>query len=171
MSVGVGGNTDEFLAGDESLSERVTRRRIDPMRTMTTRISQIQLVVIPVSDQERSVAFYEALGFERRNDIPWGDGHRWVEVYPPGGSTGLVLIPPGPDERIGVHTGVILNTDDIDATHTELRNRGVDVDPGVARVGAPAEIRIGPVEMSGPVPPMFYFRDPDGNTLLVVQPG
>jgi len=27
------------------------------------------------------------------------------------------------------------------------------------------------VEMAGPVPPMFYLRDPDGNTLLVVQPG
>ena len=35
------------------------------MRVTTSRISQIQLVVIPVSDQERSLAFYEALGFER----------------------------------------------------------------------------------------------------------
>lgn len=141
------------------------------MRTMIDRISQIQLVVIPVSDQERSVAFYEALGFERRNDIPWGDGQRWVEVYPPNGTTGLVLIPPEPGESTGVHTGLILNTDDIDAAHSELRSIGVDVDAEVARVGAPAEIRIGPVEMSGPVPPMFYFRDPDGNTLLLVQPG
>jgi catechol 2,3-dioxygenase-like lactoylglutathione lyase family enzyme len=141
------------------------------MRTSTSRISQIQLIVIPVSDQDRSLAFYESLGFERRNDIPWGDGQRWVEVYPPGGSTGLVLVPPGPGEPVGVHTGVILNTDDIDATHAELRSLGVEVDPEVARVGAPAEIRIGPVEMSGPVPPMFYFRDPDANALLVVQPG
>ena len=43
-----------------------------------------------------------------------------------------------------MRTGIILNTDDID--------------PEVARVGAPAEIRIGPVQMTGPVPPMFYFR-------------
>jgi catechol 2,3-dioxygenase-like lactoylglutathione lyase family enzyme len=135
------------------------------------RISLVQLVVIPVSDQDRSVAFYESLGFERRNDIPWGDGQRWVEVYPPGSSTGLVLIPPAPDEAVGRNTGVILNTDDIDATHAELQALGVDVDAEVARVDAPAEIRIGPVEMSGPVPPMFYFRDPDRNTLLIVQPG
>jgi catechol 2,3-dioxygenase-like lactoylglutathione lyase family enzyme len=64
-----------------------------------------------------------------------------------------------------------LNTDDIDATHAELRALGVDVDESVARVGVPAKIRIGAVEMAGPVPPMFYFRDPDGNSLLIVQPG
>jgi catechol 2,3-dioxygenase-like lactoylglutathione lyase family enzyme len=141
------------------------------MGTTVCRISQVQLIVIPVSDQERSVAFYEGLGFERRNDIPWGNGYRWVEVYPPNSSTGLVLVPPGPGESTGVRTGIILNTDDIEAAHAELRSLGVDVDPEVARVGAPAEIRIGPVQMAGPVPPMFYFRDPDGNALLIVQPG
>jgi catechol 2,3-dioxygenase-like lactoylglutathione lyase family enzyme len=141
------------------------------MRTMASRISLIQLVVIPVGDHDRAVAFYESLGFERRNDIPWGDGQRWVELYPPGSSTGLVLVPPRPGEPTGVQTGIILNTDDIDAAHAELQALGVDVDPEVARVGAPARIRIGPVEMAGPVPPMFYFRDPDGNALLLVQPG
>ena len=141
------------------------------MRTIASRISQIQLVVIPVGDQERSVAFYESLGFEKRNDIPWADGQRWVEVDPPNSSTGLVLIPPRPGEVTGVQTGIILNTDDIDAAHKELQSLGVDVDPEVARIGAPARIRIGPVEMAGPVPPMFYFRDPDGNALLLVQPG
>ena len=141
------------------------------MGTTKCRISQVQLVVIPVRDQERSVAFYESLGFVKRNDIPWGDGHRWVEVYPPDSSTGLVLVPPRPGEAAGVQTGIILNTDDIDAAHDELRSLGVDVDLEVARVGAPARIRIGPVEMAGPVPPMFYFRDPDGNALLIVQPG
>ena len=135
------------------------------------RISRIQLVIVPSRDQDRSVAFYEMLGFEKRNDIPWADGHRWIEFYPPGAPTGIALVPPGPNDAIGVPTGILLNTDDIDAAHAELRALGVDVDESVARVGAPAEIRIGAVEMAGPVPPMFYFRDPDGNSLLIVQPG
>jgi hypothetical protein len=80
------------------------------------------------------------------------------------------LVPPGPGDATGVQTGIILNTDDIDAAHAELRSMGVDVDSEVARVGAPTEIRIGAVQMAGPVPPMFYFRDPDGNALLIVQP-
>ncbi len=139
------------------------------MSTTTHRITQLQLVVIPSTDQERSLAFYEALGFERRNDSPWGDGYRWVEVYPPGGTAGMALVPPRHGDPTGVQTGIILNTDDIDAAHAEMKANGVDVDTEVARVGAPAAIRIGAVELVGPVPPMFWFRDPDGNQLLVVE--
>jgi catechol 2,3-dioxygenase-like lactoylglutathione lyase family enzyme len=134
-------------------------------------ISQIQLVVIPVTDQDRSVAFYESLGFEKRADFPWRDGYRWIEVYPQGGSAGLALVPPGPGDRAGIQTGIILNTDDIDAAHARLRALGVDADAEIARPGSPAEIRIGAVQLAGPVPPMFYLRDPDANTLLMVQPG
>jgi catechol 2,3-dioxygenase-like lactoylglutathione lyase family enzyme len=137
--------------------------------TTTSRISQIQLVMIPSTDQDRSVAFYEALGFEKRNDIPWGDGYRWVEVYPPSGNTGIALLPPRAGDPTGVQTGIILHTDDIDASHAHLQASGVDVDAEVARIGAPAQIRLGAVELAGPVPPMFWFRDPDGNTLLLVE--
>jgi catechol 2,3-dioxygenase-like lactoylglutathione lyase family enzyme len=138
--------------------------------TTASRISQINLVMIPSADHDRSVAFYEALGFEKRSDITFGDGHRWVELYPPSGATGIALAP-GRAEEAGVQTGIILASDDIDATHVELRSSGVDVDDEVARVGAPAAIRIGAAEVVGPVPPMFYLRDPDGNALLIVQPG
>jgi catechol 2,3-dioxygenase-like lactoylglutathione lyase family enzyme len=136
-----------------------------------SRFSRIQLVTVPSTDQDRSVAFYEMIGFERRNDVPWGNGHRWVELYPPSAPTGIALVPPGPGDPTSVQTGIILNTDDIDAAHAQLRALGVAVDESVARVGSPAQIRIGAVEMAGPVPPMFYFRDPDGNSLLIVQPG
>ncbi|MFZ0214758.1 MAG: VOC family protein [Candidatus Dormiibacterota bacterium] len=139
------------------------------MITSKTQITQLQLVVVPSTDQDRSVAFYEALGFEKRADWPWGDGQRWIEVYPPTGKAGISLVPPGAGDPIGIPTGIILNTPDIDATHAGLRSRGLDVDAEVARVGAPAEIRIGAVQLAGPTPPMFYVRDPDGNALLVVE--
>jgi catechol 2,3-dioxygenase-like lactoylglutathione lyase family enzyme len=139
------------------------------MSTTKAHISQIQLVLVPSSNQDRSLAFYESLGFERRNDIPWGDGYRWVEVYPAGGTAGIALVPPRHGDSTGISTGIILNVDDIDATHAEMQSSGVDVDAEVARVGAPAAIRIGAVELVGPVPPMFWFRDPDGNALLIVE--
>ncbi len=132
-------------------------------------INLVQLVTIPTTDQARSLAFYKSLGFEVRADFPWADGHRWIEVYPPGTSTGLSLVPPGPDP-VGVRTGIILNTHDIDAAHARMIALGVDVDPDIARVGSPAKARIGAVEKAEPEPPMFWFRDPDGNQLLVVQP-
>ena len=140
------------------------------MRVTASGIRHLSLVCIPTPDQDRAIDFYESLGFEKRTDVPFGGGYRWVEVYPPGTRTGLALIPPGPDP-VGIRTGVILDTGDIDATHAELRALGVDVDPEVARPGAPAVVRLGAVEMAGPQPPMFWFRDPDGNELLVVQPG
>ncbi|MDQ6930995.1 MAG: VOC family protein [Candidatus Eremiobacteraeota bacterium] len=139
------------------------------MNKTSSRLSQIQLVMVPSSDQERSLAFYEAVGFERRNDIPWGEGYRWVEVYPPGGNTGIALIPRRPGEAAGVTTGIILHTDDIDATHAAMRSSGVDVDDGIARKGSPTKIRLGANEMAEPSPPMFWFRDPDGNSLLIVE--
>ena len=132
-------------------------------------IDLVQLVTIPTNDQSRSLAFYEALGLEVRADFPWQDGHRWIEVYPPGTSTGLALIPAGPDP-VGVRTGVILNTTDIEAAHGRMKRLGVDVDPNVARIGSPARARIGAVKQAEPQPPMFWFRDPDGNELLLVEP-
>lgn len=133
------------------------------------RIDRVQLVTIPTTDQERSLAFYRALGFEVRADARWDHGHRWIEVYPPGTPTGLALVPPGPDP-VGIRTGIILNTADIDAAHAHLSEIGVDVDPAIARPGSPARARIGAVERAEPVPPMFWFRDPDGNELLIVEP-
>jgi catechol 2,3-dioxygenase-like lactoylglutathione lyase family enzyme len=131
-------------------------------------IDLVQLITVPTTDQARSLVFYESLGFEVRADFPWADGHRWIEVYPPGTSTGLSLIPAGPDP-VGVRTGIILNTRDIDAAHARMRAIGIDADP-IARVGSSVQARIGAVEKAEPVPPMFWFRDPDGNELLVVQP-
>ena len=127
------------------------------MPTTATGINEISLVIIPVPDQDRSIAFYEKLGFEKRTDIAFGGRYRWVEVYPPAGTAGIALAPPREQDPVGVQTGISLSTDDIDATHAELSSRGVDVDAEVQRMG-------------DPVPPMFWFRDPAGNSLMIVQP-
>jgi catechol 2,3-dioxygenase-like lactoylglutathione lyase family enzyme len=123
-----------------------------------TRISQIGTVVVPVSDQDRAIEFYtEALGFEKRTDVPFGNGYRWVEVGPADAPTTIAIVPPPPGKPTGnVETGIALNTDDVDTVHADLKARGVDVDEEVSRMG-------------DPVPPMFWFRDPEGNTLLVVE--
>ncbi len=54
------------------------------MSKTRTRIEKIGTVIVPVSDQERAIAFYvDALGLEKRADVPFGDGNRWVEVGRP----------------------------------------------------------------------------------------
>ena len=127
------------------------------MTITASRISQINLVMIPSPDQDRSIDFYvNKLGFEKRTDVPFGDKYRWVEVYPPKGTTGIALAPPRENDPVGIETGISLTTDDIEVTHTELKSARVDVDAEISRMG-------------DPVPPMFWFRDPDGNTLMVVE--
>ena len=127
------------------------------MSTTATRLREISLVVIPARDQDRSIEFYESIGFHKRVDTPFGNGYRWVEVYLPEGTTGIALAPPPQGTAAEAReTGITLTTDDIDTTHAELKSRGVDVDPEVMRMGAP-------------VPPMFWFRDPDGHKLMVVE--
>lgn len=130
------------------------------MTTTATRIRSLCLVCVPTPDQDRAIDFYEKLGFEKRTDVPFGGGYRWVEVYPPEGTTGIALAPPPPGqgEVTPVQTGITLDTDDIDAAHAAFKALGVDVDEQVARMG-------------DPVPPLFWFRDPTGHTLMVVEQG
>jgi catechol 2,3-dioxygenase-like lactoylglutathione lyase family enzyme len=123
----------------------------------TTNITQVGTVIVPVSDQDSAISFYcDKLGMEKRSDVPFGNGDRWVEVAPPGADTSIAIVKPRPGEPVGVETRIALSTSDIDADHAELKARGVDVDDEVSRMG-------------DPVPPMFFLRDQDGNKLFVVQ--
>ncbi|MFI5004790.1 MAG: VOC family protein [Solirubrobacterales bacterium] len=122
-----------------------------------TRITQLGTVMVPVSDQDKALEFYTAkLGFEKRADIPFGRGDRWVEVAPPGAETTIALVTPREGESVGIQTRVGFSTKDVDADHAQLLAQGVDADPEVMRMG-------------DPVPPMFFFRDQDGNNLMIVQ--
>ena len=91
-------------------------------------ITKAKTVGVYVSDQDRALDFYvNALGFEKRADIPFGGGYRWVEVAPAGAETVLVLYtPPGLEDRIGTFAGVVFECDGIRSTYEELRNRGVE---------------------------------------------
>jgi catechol 2,3-dioxygenase-like lactoylglutathione lyase family enzyme len=126
--------------------------------TATTTVSQIANVIIPVDDQDKMLAFYtEKLGLELRADVPFGNGDRWIEVAPPEAQTPIALCPPGPNGTTGnLNAGITLQVDDIDSYRNQLEAAGVDVDAEVSRMG-------------DPVPPMCWFRDPEGNSLMVVE--
>ena len=122
-----------------------------------TGIGQISVICVPTSNQDAAIGFYRSLGFEKRTDTPFGGGYRWVEVYPPEGTTGIALAPPRPGTEVSpVETGITLTARDIDATHAALKAGGLDVDAEVSRMG-------------DPVPPMFWLRDPSGHSLMVVE--
>jgi catechol 2,3-dioxygenase-like lactoylglutathione lyase family enzyme len=124
-----------------------------------TSVSKIATVIIPVADQDKQIDFYvEKLGFEKRVDIPFGGQYRWVEVGLPDQETTIALAPPPPDGDTQVgerQTGISLHSADVDGYHSQLKDAGVDVDAEVSRMG-------------DPVPPMFWLRDAEGNSLMVV---
>jgi catechol 2,3-dioxygenase-like lactoylglutathione lyase family enzyme len=122
-------------------------------------ITQVGRVCVTVADTDRAIDFYVGkLGFEKVVDVPMGDAGRWVEVAVSGTPTTIALAPPPQGKSAGgTDTGICLDTADVDADHAALKAAGVDVDDEVSRWG-------------DPIPPMFWVRDPDGNSLIVVQP-
>ena len=113
--------------------------------TSKLNISKVGRVCVTIADTDRALDFYVGtLGFEKVVDEPMGPDMRWVEVQVAGAETTIALAPPPPGQEAGgSQTGICLDTS--------------DVDDEVSRYG-------------GPVPPMFWLRDPDGNSLIVVQP-
>jgi catechol 2,3-dioxygenase-like lactoylglutathione lyase family enzyme len=106
-------------------------------------INAVGRVCVTVADTDRAIDFYvDTLGFEKVVDIPMGPDMRWVEVAVADAKTTIAIC---------------LDTSDLEADHAALKAAGVDVDEEIARYG-------------DPVPPMFWVRDPDGNSLIVVQP-
>ena len=121
-----------------------------------TGISGVRTVGVPVTDQDRALGFYVGtLGFEMRLDAAFGGGQRWIEVAPPGATMTIALVAAHEGVPAGVETGIRFTTADADADHAALRTAGVDVDPEVLRWPG--------------VPPMFAFRDQDGNGLEIVE--
>ncbi len=123
----------------------------------TTTITTIRTVAIPAADQDRSVAFFvEKLGFEKLMDAELAEGFRWVEVAAPGSSVSVAIVTASDELPAGVDTGIRFVTTDATAEHASMTDQGVDVGELLAWPG---------------VPLMFSFKDIDGNTFYLSEPG
>ncbi len=119
-------------------------------------ITQLRTVGVPVTDQDRALAFYTgSLGFEKRIDVSVGADLRWIEIAPSGSDgASIALIRATEGVPAGVETGIRLMTPDADRTHAGMLAAGIHADEVLRWPDAP---------------PMFAFRDPDGNGLEVVE--
>lgn len=117
-------------------------------------ITMVKFVGIPVSDQERALAFYtELLGFSVATDQPMGPGQRWIELRIADSPTRVVLFTPeGHEDRIGTFFNGSLACDNVEATYRQLSERGVEF------IEAPT---------AQPWGTFAKFRDPDGNTFVL----
>jgi catechol 2,3-dioxygenase-like lactoylglutathione lyase family enzyme len=123
----------------------------------TTTITTIRTVAIPTADQDRALAFFvERLGFEQQMDAEIAEGFRWIEVAPPGSPVSVAIVTASSELPAGVDTGIRFVTTDAEAEHAAMERAGVDVGEVLRWPGVPA---------------MFEFRDPDGNTYYLAEPG
>ncbi|MBA3801485.1 MAG: VOC family protein [Actinomycetota bacterium] len=122
-----------------------------------TTITTIRTVAIPAEDQDRTVAFFvDQLGFETQMDAELTEGFRWIEVAPPGSDVSVAIVAASSELPSGVDTGIRFVMTDAEAEHASMTEQGVDVDEILRWPGVPA---------------MFSFRDVDGNSYYVSEPG
>ena len=118
----------------------------------------IASTTVSVTDQDAALDFYiNKLGFVKRADEDMGNGMRWVTVELPGTQTGIVLAKGyGSGNPAGSFTGLVLSSNDIQATYEELAAKGVHFTEPPTRQ---------PWGMM-----QALFEDQDGNGYVLVQP-
>lgn len=135
---------------------------------------KLEVVVIPVSDVDRSLQFYNSLGWRQDADFTKGD-LRVVQMTPPGSPTSVIFgtnvttAPPGSAE------GMQLVTSDIEQARKELVGAGADVSEvwhdagGVFHHGGDTARVSGKAPSNGSYGSWLSFADPDGNTWYVQE--
>ena len=131
-------------------------------------ITQLAMIPVLVNDQDEALYFYtEKLGLEKRSDVQFGPGMRWLTVAPKGQKRPEIALAK-PDarlhgeerirelmERIGQGTLWVFGTDNCCKTYEMLRARGVKF------LSAPTKQLYG-VEA--------IFEDPYGNRFSLLEP-
>jgi catechol 2,3-dioxygenase-like lactoylglutathione lyase family enzyme len=118
-------------------------------------ITHLQLISLPVADQDRARQFYvDVLGFDLVRDNPMGPDMRWVQVAPKGAATSITLVTWFPSMPPGSVKGTVLETDDLDGDVAALTARGVAIDGGI---------------QAQPWGRFVTFDDPDGNGIVLQE--
>ena len=116
-------------------------------------ITHVQLLSLPVTDQDRAKAFYtDKLGFDLLADNPMGPDQRWVQVGLPGADTSITLVTWFDSMPAGSLRGLVLETDDLDRDVAALTGRGVQINDGI---------------QAAPWGRFVTFEDPDGNGIVL----
>ena len=136
---------------------------------------KLEVVVVPVSDVDRTNRFYKAMGFRLDIDYVAGKDFRVVQWTPPGSECSIIIGDGITSAEPGSAQGLQLVVVDIEATRAELVGRGVDVgevfhDAGGVFHHAGAEGQVpGPDPERRDYGSFASFSDPDGNGWLLQE--
>jgi len=120
---------------------------------------RLEVVQVPVSDVDRSKAFYtERMGFNDDHDTQISDEVRVVQLTPPGSACSIVIGSGLTDKPPGSAPGLQLVVTDMETAVADLAGRGLDVGE-VQVLGAPGRQGFKHI----------FFSDPDGNRWTVQE--
>jgi predicted enzyme related to lactoylglutathione lyase len=115
---------------------------------------KLELVAVPVSDVDRSKAFYtEKVGFAADVDARVSDELRFVQLTPPGSACSIAIGEGITGATPGSVEGLQMVVPDVEAARQELLARGVDV----------SDVK------EFPWGSFAWFTDPDGNGWALQQ--
>jgi catechol 2,3-dioxygenase-like lactoylglutathione lyase family enzyme len=130
---------------------------------------KLEVVVIPVSDVDRSKRFYESLGWRVDADFAARDDWRVVQMTPPGSpcsihfGKGITTMTPG-----SVRNSYLV-VSDMAAARAELLARGAEVSEVFHFAGFGGPRVAGPNPEGRSYANLATFSDPDGNSWLLQE--
>ncbi|GGB03329.1 VOC family protein [Puia dinghuensis] len=105
-------------------------------------MKKVEIIMIPVADQEKAKAFYLNLGFQVVAEAPMGNGETWLQLGLPNSDTTISL---------AKFQGIILETNDIAKETERLATSGV---------------KVGNIDNT-PWGKFMWMKDGDGNSLCL----
>jgi predicted enzyme related to lactoylglutathione lyase len=113
----------------------------------------IELVSVPVTDQQKSKEFYLQLGLKLITEAPMGDEQFWIQLGFKDGGPSITLVTWFEKMPAGSMQALVISTDDIEKDIIELNSKGIIV---------------GTIDNT-PWGKFATIKDPDGNTLSLHQ--
>jgi catechol 2,3-dioxygenase-like lactoylglutathione lyase family enzyme len=159
------------------MSSTSVETRDDSNTTVTHADQKLEAVVIPVTDVERSKAFYANLGWRLDADFSFDNGFRVVQFTPPGSGASMQFGTDITTATPGSAQGLYLVVSDIEAAREELAANGAQISevflpgaPGGQFEPANSDTRVaGTDEDHASYGSFATLHDPDGNTWLLQE--
>jgi len=135
---------------------------------------KLEVIIIPVSDVDRSKRFYEGLGWRLDADFTTGEDWRVVQLTPPGSPCSIIFGKGITTAVPGSVQGTFLIVSDIEAARAELVRHDVNVsdifhfEGGLHVTGTNGRVQ-GPDPDGQSYRSWASFNDPDGNGWLLQE--
>jgi catechol 2,3-dioxygenase-like lactoylglutathione lyase family enzyme len=136
---------------------------------------KLEVVVLPVADVDRALAFYAGLGWRQDADFSTGDDFRVVQVTPPGSKCAVIFGKGLTSATPGAVQDLMLVVDDIATARAELIERGAPVSElfhdagGIFHRAGTANRVPGPDPQGRSYCTWASFNDPDGNGWMLQE--